>query len=667
MKKLTAILLALVLVLGLAACGTGSGSTPTTTATEPSTAATEPTTDPGAEGVDGATILVPKVENLSEDFIMGADVSSLLSLEASGTKFYGFDGQEQDLLKTLSEAGINYIRVRVWNDPYDADGNGYGGGNCDLDTAIALGQRAAQYGMGLLVDFHYSDFWADPAKQQAPKAWADMTMDEKEQAIYDYTVDSLTKLKDAGVTVGMVQVGNETTSGFCGEVSVPRMCRLMASAAQAIRDTDENILIAVHYTNPESKDYGFQARQLEVYNVDYDVFATSYYPYWHGTLENLKAKLQEVIDERGKLVMVAETSYAYTVADTDGHGNSIGEQLTYDKPYPFTVQGQARHLSDLIQAMADLGENSLGVFYWEPAWISVPGSTWEEKSALWEQYGSGWASSYSADYDPDDAGIYYGGSACDNQALFDANGCPLESLKTFSYVYTGTNVAPAVDSVEPVYVTVKLNNEIVLPDTVPAIYNNGDEVQVEVVWDEGIDLAAISASEVGTYAVTGMAGDTQVTCYINMVEENYVTNYSFEDEDTSMWVITETAEGTTDYQKKTTDAYSGSISLHFWHKETVEFTVEQTVTGLREGSYVFSIQAQGGDIGDSAEMYLYVISDGVRYEQPFTLDGWVNWQNPKIENIPCASGTMTVGVYIKTAGNGWGTLDDFLLNPFEAE
>ncbi len=609
-----------------------------------------------------ATLYVPKVESLAEDFIMGADVSSLLSLEKSGTVFYDFEGNEQDMLKTLAESGVNYVRVRVWNDPFDESGNGYGGGNCTVDTAIEIGKRAAEYGMGLLVDFHYSDFWADPAKQQAPKAWENMTVEEKETAIYDYTVESLTKIKEAGVNIGMVQVGNETTKGFCGEITVPKQYALMASAAKAVRDTDPSIQIAVHYTNPETENYKVIAATLEVYGVDYDIFATSYYPYWHGTLDNLKSQLQAVIDYSGKKVMVAETQWAYTVEDTDGHGNSIGEQLTYEKPYPFTVQGQAREISDVISTTASLGENAVGVFYWEPGWISVPGDTWEEKSALWEANGAGWASSYSTDYDPDDAGVYYGGSACDNQALFDADGHPLESLKTFGYVYTGTNVEPKIDSVEPVYITVKLNNEIVLPDTIPAIYNNGDESQVPVTWDENADLAKISASEVGTYPVKGTAEGTEVVCYVNMVEENYVENYSFEDEDTSMWRITEQAAAT-DFQEKSTDAYSGNVSLHFWNADSVDFTVEQDITGLREGSYTFSVQVQGGDVDEGSEMYIYAISDGERYEQAFMVDGWVVWQNPKIENIPCKSGNITIGVCVKANGGAWGTMDDFLLNP----
>ena len=292
----------------------------------------------------------------------------------------------------------------------------------------------------------------------------------------------------------------------------------------------------------------------------------------------------------------------------------------------------------------------------------MPGQTWEERSALWEQNGSGWASAYAAEYDPQDAGLYYGGSACDNQALFDAQGNPLESLKTFSYVRTGTQVERRVDSVEPVYVAVKRNNEIILPQTVPAIYNNADVEQVPVLWDEAADLEALSAAQIGTYPVTGTAQGAEVICYVSILEENYVSNYSFEDEDTSMWHILEAAPAT-DFQKKTTDAFTGSVSLHFWHQDSVEFTVEQEITGLREGLYTLSVQAQGGDMDEDARLCLYALSDGQRYEQPFQVDGWVVWQNPVITNIPCTGGSMTIGVSVKANGGAWGTLDDFLLNP----
>ena len=418
MKKLAAVLLVLVFVLSGCCERSDVAATVPTQGREP-------------------TIQVPKVEKLSEDFIMGADVSSLIALEKSGVEFYGFDGQRQDLLATLRQAGINYIRVRVWNDPYDAEGNGYGGGNCDLDNAIAIGKRAAEQGMKLLLDLHYSDFWADPGKQQVPKAWEGLSYDEKAQAVYQYTAETLSALADAGVPVGMIQIGNEITGGFCGEWTAEGQYGLMKQAAKAVRDTDSSILIAVHYTNPEKGYFNTYAGYLQEYGVDYDVFSTSYYPYWHGTLENLKTQLQAVVSGYGKKVMVAETSWAYTAADTDEHHNSVGQNEAGEGPYPFSVQGQATELSDVIAAVAGFGDSGLGVFYWEPAWIAVPGAGWTERSEKWERFGSGWASSYAGEYDPADAGQYYGGSACDNQALFDEKGYPLESLLTFTYVRTG--------------------------------------------------------------------------------------------------------------------------------------------------------------------------------------------------------------------------------------
>ncbi len=380
--------------------------------------------NPDKEDVVETGISVPKIEGLSDEFMMGVDISSLLSLENSGRVFYGFDGKEQDVFQTLHEAGINYIRVRVWNDPFDENGNGYGGGNCTVDTAIELGKRAAQYGMGLMVDFHYSDFWADPAKQQVPKAWEAISLEDKETAIYDFTVHSLSRIQQNGISVGMVQVGNETTGGMCGEYEKDGMYRLMRSAAKAVRDTNRDILIAVHYTNPERKVYAQHAQDLKTYGVDYDVFATSYYPEYHGTPENLKEQLTAVRNISGKKVMIAETSWAYT-SDTKGR-------------YPRSIQGQADAIVDCLQIMAAMGDAGVGVFYWEPAWIDVPGANWNEIHAKREKYGAGWASSYAGSYDPVDAGKYYGGTACIPTALFDTDGYPLESLKTFLYARTGT-------------------------------------------------------------------------------------------------------------------------------------------------------------------------------------------------------------------------------------
>lgn len=600
------------------------------------------------------TLLVNKIENLSDDFIMGADVSSLLALENSGVKFYDFNGNEQDMLKTMQQCGVNYIRVRVWNDPYDSSGNGYGGGNCDVETAAALGARAAKYGMKLLVNFHYSDFWADPSKQQCPKAWENMEFEEKQHAIAEFTAQSLQTISDAGADIGMVQIGNETNNGLAGEIYWLKATGLMAAAADSVRAFDPEILIAAHFTNPENGQYKNFAFQLVHHGVDFDIFASSYYPFWHGSLENLQNELSVVADAYDKRVMIAETAYAYTIEDTDTHPNTIGEAITYEKPYPFTLQGQTTSVASVINAMAELGDRAIGVFYWEPAWIAaVPVS--------WETQGSGWAASYASEYDSDDAGLYYGGSACDNQALFDAEGHPLESLRVFSYVRSGTKVERKIDAVEDAHISVRLGTDVVLPDTIRAIYNDGSESEANVEW-ESSDLESMKNGSVQLYTVNGMAGDSPVRCYVSMEEANFVENSGFENDNYSMWVIDNFA-GTDQiyFQNKVSDAHSGSMSLHFWDASQVGFTVEQKIKNLVPGTYRFTLSLQGGD-AVSASMRIYAISDGETYMQETGVDGWVNWQQPVIEAIVTQSGEITIGISIECAG-GWGTIDDVMLNP----
>ncbi len=378
------------------------------------------------------TLELEPVENLSPDFLLAMDASSVIACEESGVTYYGFDGQPQDVFKTLAQAGIHAIRVRIWNDPFDAKGNGYGGGNCNLDTALAIGRRAAEYGMGLIVDFHYSDFWADPGKQQAPKAWKGLTLEEKAQALKGYTRRSLEALKEAGIPVVMVQLGNETNGQMCGESSWESLAVLWNAGAKAVRETCPEARIALHFTNPEKPGlYADYASHLT--QVDYDVFATSYYPYWHGSLDNLRAVLTDIHETCGKQVMVMETAYGYTSEDSDFYPNNVSEPAD---THPFTIKGQAEAILDVIEAVANT-PGGIGVCYWEGAWISVGGASRDENSKLWESYGSGWASSWAGSYDPEDAGQYFGGCGWDNQALFDPQGQPLPSLLAFWFAQFG--------------------------------------------------------------------------------------------------------------------------------------------------------------------------------------------------------------------------------------
>ncbi len=371
--------------------------------------------------------------NSSPEFIRGVDISSYISLKNSGVSFRDYKGNILDddgFFDFLKSCCINYVRLRIWNDPYDENGNGYGGGNCDIDTACKIGKLASKHGMKILADFHLSDFWADPSKQQAPKAWENFSLAQKQDAVYEYIYSSLNTLKNNGVNLGMVQVGNEINNGMCGETDYSNVCLLLKSGFDAVNAVDSKILRAVHYTDPQKNHFDWFADILKENNVDYDVFSTSYYSYWHGSTENLTAELKKISDKYDKYVMCAETAYPFTSEDSDFSSNTvIGNES--DLKYPVNVYGQAKALEDVFNAVKSTGSRGIGVFYWEPAWITVGTNSYQENYELWEKYGSGWASSFSGEYSEDGA-KWYGGSSWDNQALFDKNGNPLESLKVFS-------------------------------------------------------------------------------------------------------------------------------------------------------------------------------------------------------------------------------------------
>ena len=636
--------------------------------------------EPNIVNLSSESLYVNKVENMPDDFIMGMDASCVPALEASGVKYYDHDGNEKDVYQILSENGVNYIRVRIWNDPFDKDGNGYGGGNCDLDNAIEVGKRATKYGMRLLVNFHYSDFWADPAKQMVPKAWKGMDINQMSEALYNYTKESLQKIVDAGVDVGMVQVGNETNGYMCGFKGWLDITSLMRNGCKAVREVCPDALIALHFTNPEKvTNYKNYAYYLASQQVDYDVFASSYYPAWHGSLENLTTVLNGVADSYGKKTMIIETAYVNTLEDTDFYGNTGTDGV---KEYPFTEQGQANHIRELTDTAVNKMNNCVGICYWEGTWISVGGSTWEQNSATWEKYGSGWASSFAAEYDPKDAGEYYGGCSVDNQAFFDENGKARESLKIFGLVRNGNIVENKADAIEDVNLIIDLNGDVVLPDKVNAIMLDNSKHEISVKWTKmakivdytvgsytAIDYSIFKRDGIAKYDVIGEAGGMTAHCYVSMVEYNFLENWSFEDDaNKTVQPAGWTAEAVTKFDElwvedKVSDSMTGTKHYHFWGSTNVEFTLEQEVTGLKAGTYKYYLSTMGGDCG-SYESYIYVKINGeIVYQAEAYFTSYNDWHTSSITNIAVAEGdVVTVGIYFNGPAKAWGKIDDALLN-----
>ncbi|MCH5248695.1 MAG: glycosyl hydrolase 53 family protein [Lachnospiraceae bacterium] len=675
------------------------------------------------------TISVKRVA-LSDEFITGADLSSYVSLKESGVVFKDREGNalsDAGFFKMLYEGGTNWVRIRIWNDPYDSNGNGYGGGNSDLAKAKVIGKLATDAGMRVLIDFHYSDFWADPSKQDAPKAWEDYSIDEKVTAVKKFTLDSLNELRAAGVDVGMVQVGNETNNAICGERTWTNMAKIFTAGSAAVKEFDEECLVAIHFADPSSSAFTGYASKLNTYGVDYDVFAASYYPFWHGKAENMHEVLGNIAKGYDKKVMVVETSWVTTWEDGDGHSNT-SPKTTQTLNYPVSVQGQADEIRDVVDKVSSIGDSAIGVFYWEPAWISpyyvyngttIDQSLYSKNKEAWEKYGSGWASSYAIEYDPVDAGQWYGGSAVDNQAWFDFNGQALDTAYIYSYIRTGAEATGRVNAIanveSEIELKVNVGDTIVWPggDDIVVTYNDGSKapdynedgtvkkndhhISTTVEWDED-QVKLVNTDNVAVFAIDGIAtckyrikdGEEDnkdniktetydITLTIEVLSTgNILANPGFENGGSwTPWNLKLSEQTEQDIKNatiahvKTTDEdpHSGSWGMHFWNKENpINFSIEQEIAEIEPGIYTAGGFLQGNGASSKDLQTLYVIVkdlDGkeVKYEKTCSLNGWLNWVNPEITNIKVSEGdTVTVGMEIvSTVGGAWGTIDDMYL------
>ncbi|MBQ9928979.1 MAG: glycosyl hydrolase 53 family protein [Lachnospiraceae bacterium] len=361
-------------------------------------------------------------------YYKGMDISTLLEVEKCGGKFYD-KGEEREVLSILKDYDVNAVRIRLWNDPYSEDGEPYGAGTNDFASVVELSKRAREKGFDILLDYHYSDFWADPGKQFVPKAWKGYSVSELEQAVYDYTKETLLALKAEGLLPNMVQVGNELSNGLLwpyGKVpEYDNIARFVSAGIRAVKEVSdgalaegiisEKILIMIHLDNG-----GNNALYREWFDnyvkrgEDFDIIGLSYYPFWHGSFDMLQNNMHDIAQRFGKELIIAEVSMGYTMEDYAQYEKLAPEQrkgmatrpaLVEKIEYPMTLEGQKAFMEELFRRIASVPEGKgRGYFYWEPAWIPVPGSGWATECSL--KYiedkgpcGNEWANQALFDYD----------------------------------------------------------------------------------------------------------------------------------------------------------------------------------------------------------------------------------------------------------------------------
>lgn len=328
--------------------------------------------------------------------ILGIDASTYLEELAHGAKYY--DGNiEIDPLDAFVKNGVNYMRIRVWNNPYGENGEPYLAGTADLENYIKLGKLAKSKGYHLYMDLHYSDFWADPGKQFIPKAWSGYSLDELCEAVYSFTKHCLEVSLREGVAPEMIQVGNEITNGILwpvGKLEVDgkrgnyeNFIKLIKSGCRACREIlpDAKIMLHLERSNDQAVYQEFFS-EMEGANVDFDIIGASYYPFWHGTPDELFANLEKC-KRFGKEIVIAELGYGFTTEGYYLNGKEcrlvVDESLSrvpgFTDVYPMTPEGQKEFIHYIIKRARESGVN--GVFYWEPIWLPGEGICWASEEA----------------------------------------------------------------------------------------------------------------------------------------------------------------------------------------------------------------------------------------------------------------------------------------------
>ena len=627
----------------------------------------------------------PTSKKLRDDFAWGVDCGSLAEVEKGGGKYYNLKGEEQDLFEILHEGGSNFARFRVWNDPYDKNGNPYGGGTNDVATSVAMAKRAQAAGLKVLVDFHYSDSWADPGKYYAPKAWKELDYEDMVPALGEFTKNSLQEFKKAGVKVSAVQLGNEINPGIAGISSSNYMSisTLINTGAKAAKEVFPSIKTVVHYTNVHTPDNIFKwAGYLKQFKAMPDIIGLSYYPYWHGTLDKLQSCMNKLATDYDVDVAVVETAWGNTDEPTDYANNQFNSSTLGEAGgYATSTQAQVTELADIAECLANVPNNhGAGLFYWEPAWLPVKGAGWISKEgAYYNDHGVDWTDKITKAELEEAYSDSYCYSSWANQAWFDYTGHALESVNAYKHIRWGDHPAKEVykDLLDEEFqVVLSLSEEWALPKAARVTTNLGAYREVEIEWNKD-DVAKIVGP--GYYTVKGTCIGKEITANVK-AEKNFIADPAFEKQGckTESGVVAPWVCETTNKYKDFGDCHieakaemggKGNQYLHWYSTSPFSFTVKQNLGVVPAGNYTFgfsmlsSYYDGGGTEGKILESKLYYKAGEELHEMDIRTEhkGFDSGAH-QIDFGPVtleADTEIEIGFYVDAEARAWGHADDF--------
>lgn len=463
------------------------------------------------------------------DFIRGMDISSYLEMKDKGYHYYDEEDHEVDVLEYAVKRGFNYARLRIWKEPERFPESG---GYCNLEQTIKMAQKIKKQGIGYVLDFHYSDWWADPGNQRKPAAWEGLSVEELKEAVYQYTKECLTALDAAGVYPDMIQIGNEIRTGMLfPEGAVPEwenLAGFINAGIQGVRETQgtRDAKIIIHLDQGGKHEYFREwfDHVMEHGVVDFDIIGLSYYPFWHGQYHELKNNMDALAERYGKELLVMETAHPFRKSG----GKFFREEQERAAGFLATRQDQRKVLELILSIISHTKDGKgMGFFYWEPFTRTLEDA-------------EGWGT-------------------C--MGLMDEDGKPTEGYCAISYEPWKENPK----AIAKIYCGEELGRITVrnLPSSARVLYMDGTTGERAVEWN---------VSEISGGEVTGRIADvpeewSRITLALSEESqaENLVKNGDF-------------AEGmkgfSLTYEKEHTEY--GVNERGFWYKATKNFHLELT-------------------------------------------------------------------------------------------
>lgn len=559
-------------------------------------------------------------------FIKGMDISSHLEMMDKGHRYYDFEGNEVDIIDFATEQGFNYGRLRIWNNPGRIKETG---GYCGLEHTKTMAEELKKRGLGFLLDFHYSDWWADPGNQTKPAAWQDLSGDALAQAVYDYTKEVLTALDECGVYPDMVQVGNEIRCGMLwpdGRTdNWEELAKLLNAGIRAVRDTQgaRDVQVMLHL-DQGGRYYYFKEwfdNALAHGVADFDIIGLSYYPFWHGTFNDLKNTMEELVKRYHKPMIIAEAAHAYRRS----RGELFGEAQEKIAGFPAGGAAQKEVLELIMSITAHVSEDlGLGVFYWEP--FSRPDDETDD----------GWGS-------------------C--MGVVDADGRPTLGFKAFGFEPKKADVDQIAKIYEPAEITVTIDDKPAeyLPRTVKVLLYDGRLEREAVTWD--FDMSKLVKDDTavinGTLSQCGQTVSVPIRLVDKKEQQNLLKNADFEnlyEGALEHWDIALDADGENfvqEVRQEISDDFPFGATNYYYFKAESNFKLKlsQKCEGIAAGNYVFSLSYRG-DNTTGVKVQLYAKAAGDVCAEQSIFPSAEEWTKHSIEFALSGKSEVEVGITV---------------------